>query len=381
MGLHEKVNGVHPLKVFFACVGGCIGIGNIVGVCTAVQIGGPGALFWVWVTALLGVMIKYGEVYLGVRHRVPALNGGYHGGPMYFLRKVFKRQFFPNLVCMLLCIYGVEIFQFNVVAYSVSTNLEWNYYAVVSVLLVLVIFASSGGVKRVGNISSMIIPLFVIVYLSMGFWVLIQNYTSIPHVMYDVFTSAFTGHSAIGGFVGSTIMMAMSNGIRRGAYSGDVGIGYASVIHSETQIKEPQKQASLVIFDIFLDTFAICTMSVLIIVVTDVWHQPVEPSHLVQIALQQYFPHMNIFMPFFLFLLGYSTINAYFVVGLSCAEYLLPKHGRKLYYVYACFALILFSFLNSSQALSVMSIIGCSLLIINSYGIYKLRKEINYDID
>lgn len=380
--VHNKnKGGVHPLQAFFACVGGCVGIGNIVGITTAVQIGGPGALLWIWVTAIAGMMIKYGEVFLGIRYRVANPEGGYNGGPMYFLQRVFKNSFIPNLVCVLLCIYGVEVYQFNVIVNSVTSNLNLNPYLVLAVLLALVIFAGSGGVRRVGNISGFIIPFFVVIYIGMGFWVLLHNYQNIPGVFKLIFDTAFTGHAAIGAFIGSSTMQAISQGVRRGCYTGDVGVGYASVIHSESFVKVPEKQASLVIFDIFLDTFMICTTSVLIILVTDIWHQPINSSLLVQTALAKYFPFMEWFMPLFLFLLGYSTINAYFCVGLKCAEYLNPQKGRAFYYVYAVLSLGAFALVDTSQAQTVMTIAGGLLLVFNCYGIFKLRNEISYNFN
>jgi AGCS family alanine or glycine:cation symporter len=376
----QNHEGVHPLKAFFACIGGCVGVGNIVGICTAVQIGGPGALFWVWVTAIVGTTIKYSEVFLGLRYRVQNKEGGYDGGPMYFLRPVFKNAWMPALVTLLLCIYGVEIYQFSIVTSTVSTNFDLNPYIVSSVLLLLVMYAGSGGVRRVGNISSAIIPVFVVLYIGMGLWVLAHHLTEMPGILAQVFTEAFTGSAATGGFAGSTLMMAMSQGIRRGCYTGDLGIGYASVIHSESSAKIPEKQASLVIFDIFMDTFLICTSSVLVILATGVWQQDLPTSMLVQTALSHYFPYMHYFMPIFLFLLGYSTINAYFCVGLKCAHFISPTYGRMGYYVYACCSLFVFSFVDSVQAQTVMTIVGGLLLAINCYGIYTLRQEISYDI-
>lgn len=370
--------GVHPLKAFFASVGGCIGIGNIVGVCTAIKVGGPGALFWLWVTALAGMMFKYAEVYLGIRFREHCPKGGFRGGPMYYLKQIFKGPFFPTLSAFLLCIYGVEIYQFRIVTQSITENFQINEYIVIFVLLFLVIAASSGGVRRVGSISSVIIPFFVIIYVSMGLWVLIMTIDTFPARLYDVLTSAFTGHAALGGFIGSTLMMAMSQGVRRGAYTGDVGIGYSSVIESQTLLTCPQKQASLVIFAMFLDTFVICTMTIFIILQTGVWSTSTPASMMVQTALETYFPYMEFFMPLFLFLLGYSTINAYFVVGLTCADYLSPKIGKKVFYLYAVSVLLLFSFSEPTEALSLMAIVGCLLLIINSYAIFKLRNEVDF---
>lgn len=377
------VRGVHPLKAFFASVGGCVGVGNIAGICTAVQIGGPGALFWIWVTAFAGMMIKYAEVYLGMKFRVPNNNGGYNGGPMYFLQHAFKSKtglFMAKLSALLLCIYGVEIFQFSVVTESIATNFSLNSYVVAVVLLFLVLFAGSGGIRRVGNISSTLIPAFVIIYLGMGTWVLLHHLDAIPSVVGQVFSSAFSGTAAIGGFAGSTLMLSISQGVRRGCYTGDLGVGYASVIHSESSAKVPQEQALLAIVDIFLDTFIICTTSVLLILLTNVWNEPVSSGMMVQIALSNYFPYMHFFMPFFLFLLGYSTINAYFCVGLKCADFLSPTKGKTLYYLYSVFVLLIFSFIGTIQAQSVMTIANGLLLMLNCYAIFKLRHEISYEI-
>lgn len=371
--------GVHPLKAFFACIGGCVGVGNLVSICTAVQFGGPGALFWIWITAIFGMMIKYAEVYLGLVYRVPNAEGGYNGGPMYFLQAAFSWKWVGSLAAFLLCIYGVEVFQFSVVVQSVSYNWGLNSYLVALVLLGLVVFAGSGGVRRVGNISSAIIPVFVFVYLGMGLWVLFLHLDKIPEMLFTIFQSAFTGHAAFGGFIGSTLMMTISQGLRRGCYSGDIAVGYASVINSETSAQVPQKQASLEFLGIAIDTFLICTTSIMLILVTEVWHQPIDVSLLVQTALQPHFAYMNYFMPFFLFLLGYSTINAYFVAGIKCAEYLSPTKGRKFFFAYAIIALFTFSFVETIHAQSVMAVAGGLLLVINSIGIFRLRKQIRFD--
>ena len=375
---HQK--GIPPIKAFFASIGGSVGVGNVVGVCTAVQIGGPGALFWIWMTAMAGAIVKYSEVYLGMRYRTTNNKGEYRGGPMYFLRQAIDKPWVSSLVCVLLCLYGVEIFQFNVVVNSISTNLDIHLGIVVAVMLLLVLFASKGGVRRVGTISETLIPIFVFSYVGMGAWILINNLDSLPSVFGTVISSAFSGHAALGAFAGSAIMSTISHGVRRGCYTGDIGIGYASVIHSESSIVVPEKQALLVIFEIFLDTFLICTSSVAVVLVTGVWQEPIEGSMLVQTALGQYFPYMHFFMPFFLFLVGYATINAYYCVGLKCAEFLLPKNGRMLYQIYAVVILAAFSFLDTLLAQSVMAIAGGMLLLINSVGIFMLRKKISFDL-
>jgi len=378
---HDDEAGIHPLKAFFASVGGCIGIGNIVVVCTAVQFGGPGALLWLWLTALVGMLLKYAEVYLGVKFRVGNSKGGWDGGPAYYLKRVFNHGFVPALVAMLLCVYGVEILQFNIVATSLTVNFGWSRPLVVVALLAAVLWVGGGGVRRVGDFCSAIIPFFTLCFVGMGMWVLMRNITVIPEVLGLVVKSAFTGHAAVGGFAGAGLLMTISHGVRWGCYSGDIGIGYAAVLHAETSSECPEHQAALTLFEIVLDTFVICSTSILIILVTGVWKEPIHVELLVQNALAQYFPYMNIFMPLFLLLLGFSTIVSYFCFGLKASDYLSPKWGRRVFYAYAIFTLALFSFVDTAYPRAVMSITGAMLLLINVLGIIHLRKEVNFKID
>ncbi len=380
--MHDsKKGGVHPLKAFFASIGGCVGVGNVVSICTAIQIGGPGALFWIWLTAIVGSMVKYAEVYLGLRYRVSNGEGGYNGGPMYFIQQVFKGAWAPIAVALFLCLYGIEIYQFNVVTESISTNTGISEPLIAFVFLLLILFAVSGGITRVGAISAAIIPLFVLMYVGMGLWVVFHNLHAIPGVLKEVFEGAFTGHAAMGGFIGSTLMKTMSQGIKRGCYASDIGAGYASVIYSESSVKVIEKQAALVIFDVFIDTFLICTTSVILILVTGVWKEPIDASMLVQTALGNYFPYMNFFMPFFLFLLGYSTINAFFFVGLKSAEFIGAKIGKAVYYAVAVAMFFIFSMMGTIQAQIVMTIAGGILLVINCFTIFMLRDRISFKFD
>lgn len=372
----KRGHGVHPLKAFFASLGGCVGIGNVVAVCTAVQIGGPGALFWIWVTAIIGIIVKYSEVFLGMKYRESNAHGGYSGGPMYYLRQVTQSQWILSLVAVLMCIYGVELYQFSIVTESLSENFGWNRFLVTAVFLALVAFAGSGGVNRVGEISGIIIPMFFFLYVGMAFWILALNIDLIPSVFYEVFSSAFSPPSAVSGVLGGSVMLTISQGVRRGCYTGDIGVGYAATIHSESAVERPEKQASLVVFEIFFDTFVICTLSILLILISGIWKEPLSASVLVQRTLAEYFPFVNFFMPLFLFLLGYSTVNAFFCFGLKSAEYLSEKYGRALFFTYALVSLAFSSIMDTSHAQAVMAISGGLLLIINCWGIFRLRHEV-----
>src|SRR3990167_2989687 len=212
--------GIHPLKAFFAAIGGCIGIGNIVGICTAVEIGGPGALFWTWIGGLCGMLIQYAEVYLGLTHRIKNKEHNYDGGPMYFLPLAYKTKWVAPFFCILFCIYGVEIFMFNVMASSLSINWGLNFHFIVVFLLIATIGVALGGISRVGEICSAVIPFFILLFLIMTLWVLAHHLTELPKLFYTIFKGAFTEQAAIGGFAGSTVGLAISMGLSRGAYSG-----------------------------------------------------------------------------------------------------------------------------------------------------------------
>lgn len=371
--------GVHPLRAFFASTGGMIGIGNVVGIVTAIQIGGPGALLWVWIAGIIGGIVKYCEIFLGFKYRTVNEQGGYDGGPMYFLKKAFGSRVIPLIVAALLCVYGVEIYQFSVITESISTNWQVDKWIVIVGLLAFVLYASLGGVRRIGTICSWVMPFFLFIYACMGLWVIVHEIPQIPSIFANVFVSAFTGHAAVGGFAGSSVALAIQHGVSRASYSADIGIGYDSIIQSESSATNPARQARLAILGVLIDNI-ICTFSILIVLTSGVWKalNPIEGSQLIQVALSSYFPFMEFFIPFFFIVTGYTTIIAYFVVGIKCASFLAPKWGRFVYLFYGTLSFIFFSFVPQNQALLVMSVSGSMLLMINLLGVFLLRKEISF---
>lgn len=377
----ESATAVHPLQAFFASIGGCVGIGNIVAITAAIQVGGPGALFWVWVTAIVGSIVKYAEVYLAIITRKTTSTAGFRGGPMYTLERAYNGLKWPGILfCLLMSVYGVEIYQFSVMTHAVAQSTSIPTAFVALALIVLVIYAERGGVQRVGTISSWLIPFFLVIYLSMGLYVLGSSYDLLPAVLSEVFNCAFSSTAAQGGFVGSALLMTISQGVRRGCYSSDIGVGYASIIHSESSVKDPVKQSSLLIVEVFLDTFVICTMSVLLVLVTGVWKESVDPSFLVQMALATKFPFVNYFLPIFLLILGYSTIITYYIAGMRTASFLSARYGRLLYTIYGAIAFFLFSFVSPIHSICVMSVVQFCLLILNISGIWRLREQLSFAI-
>lgn len=371
--------GTHPLRLYFASVGGMVGLGNIVGVITALLLGGPGGLFWLWAASIAGMLIKYSEIYLGIKFRVPNAHGGFDGGPMYYLKAAFKNRFLPFLVSILLCIYGVEVYQFLIITDSLSITFSIPKVVVLFFLLLAVLYTGIGGIRRLANICTILMPLFIITYILMCLWVIFSHIDKLPSILATVFYSAFNGHAAIGGFAGSTFILAAQNGIGRAVYSGDIGIGYDSIIQSETMSHQPEKQARMAIFSLATDSL-VCTMSMLVVLITGLWctTTPLQPSQYVAAALAQHFPYMEFFMAIFFFLAGYTTIIAYFAVGLKTARYLAPHKGPSVYIIFATLAFIFFSFFDQNKVILIMNVSGGLLMMINLAGIMKLRHKIKF---
>lgn len=378
-GSHEG-HGVHPMKAFWATLGGAVGIGNVVGICSAVQIGGPGAVLWVWFVAFVGVLLKYTEVYLGMAFR-QRHDGGWDGGPMFYLAKAFGPKFVPSLAAALLWVYGVEVYQFHVMVDSISLNWQIPRGFVVLTLLGLVFYTVRGGMSSLSQVASKVVPIMIGAYLTMTGYVIALHITQLPAVMASILKGAFTGHAAIGGFVGSSFMQTFSQGIARGCYASDIGIGYTSILHAESSETRPERQASLTFLGIFADILGMCTLSMILILVTGVWQQPLDQSMQVQQALSMYFPGMNWLMPVLIFFLGYSTVTAFFVFGLKCAHFLSPMYGQKLYYVYGFGALFIFSYCSTHHAMLLMSFSQLTLLLINITAFIRLHKHVKYQLD
>ncbi len=381
---HEQVQGVSSIKAFFASIAGCISIGNIIGVCAAVNIGGPGALVWMWIASLLGMVVKYSEIYLGISFRVKNHQGGYDGGPMYYLRHVDPSGFLSKAFCVALCIYGVEVYMFRMVTHTIVETWGWNRIVVVICLLALVFWTTAKGIESVGRVSSFVIPLFLFTFTGVSFWFFFKNSHLLISTFKLIFSSAFTGHAAMGAFAGSGLMLTIAQGMKRACYSADIGVGCASVIMSEADGEIiPEKQAAMAgIFSTFIDTFVVSTISFLLVSVSGLWNQGIHESRMVSTALSGYIPHITLVWPIFIFLLGFSSIISYFSAGGKAAKFLWASKGQYVYKLYAVCAFLLFSFIGSEEhIMTIMSTCGITLLLINLYGIFKLRSSISFTLE
>lgn len=384
--LSKDGKGLNPFRLYFASVGGMVGLGNIVGVVTAILIGGPGALFWLWIAAFAGMLIKYAEIYLGMKYRVPDGRGGYDGGPMLYLAEAFKSPFLkkavPLLFCGLLVFYSVEVFQFVVVVDTISNTWNLDRTVVMLLFLGLCLYGGLGGIRRLANIASTLMPIFIVGYLGIAFYVVgiyvFSDPTSFVTMIQDVFVSAFTGHAATGGFVGSSLIMAIQMGTSRAVYSGDLGIGYDSIIQSESRAQSPEIQATLSIFGVLTD-MVICTLSILVVLTTGVWTQGVSADQAISIAFAQHIPGADHFVALLLLVAGYSTLIAYLAVGNKILMRLGGRRGFWIYLIYSAVTFIAFSYLPQEKIYLLMTLSGGLLVITNLSGIWSLRSQISFN--
>lgn len=372
-------HGTSPIKLFFTSIGGMVGIGNIAVAATAVSLGGPGSVIWMWAVSFAGMLIKYSDIFLGIKYRVDNDENGYDGGPMYYLQKAFHSKIPSVVVCILFCIYGIEVLQFTMLSDEIHRTLDIDKNYVVFFLLIFVLFSSVGGVKRVANLCSAVMPPFLIAYIAVGFY-LFYIYSDEFFAMLPVIVdSAFNGHAAVGGAAGGGMLLAAQQGAARAVYSGDIGIGYDSILQSETRAKDPAKQARIAIIALFSDTF-ICTISCMITLVSGVWLQNGEmlPSSMVPEAIAKAIPNSEYLVLALLFIAGVTTITAYFVSGLKCAKFLSKKYGERIFTIIGTIAFIYFSSRAQTDVATIMSLSGGFLVFINLLGIIKLRNEINF---
>ena len=254
-----------------------VGVGNIVGVATAISIGGPGALFWMWITGLVGMASKYSEAFLGVRFRVADSKGNVSGGPQRYLSRgipgglgTFLAWFFT--IAAIIASFGIgNLTQGNAVAAGLEDTFDVSPTVTGAVMFVLVGAVLLGGISSIGRVTSAFVPLMILIYIGGGIVVLALHAGDIPNALGLIFNDAFTGTSATGGFVGSGIMLAMQMGVARGIFSNESGMGSAAIAAAAAKTTHPVRQGLVSMTQTFIDTIIVVTMTGLVIITTGVW--------------------------------------------------------------------------------------------------------------
>ena len=318
-----------------------VGVGNIVGVATAIALGGPGALFWMWITALVGMASKYSEAFLGVRFRVTDARGEQSGGPQYYLHRGFAEIFGRSgarvglvlsivfAVFAVLASFGIgNMTQGNAVATQLENSFDVSPVTTGIVLFVLTGAVLLGGIRAIGRVTAGFVPLMILLYIIGGLVVLVVNADQIPAAFGLVFSDAFTGTAAVGGFAGSAILYAIQMGVARGIFSNESGMGSAAIAAAAARTTHPTRQGLVSMTQTFIDTIIVVTFTGLVLVTTGVWQGGGDVAGTMTAdAFASAIPEGDKLVAVSIAFFAFSTILGWSYYGERCMERLVGARG------------------------------------------------------
>lgn len=319
-GSGEDSKKLTPFQAIAIAIGGVGGVSNISGVATAIATGGPGALFWLWIAALLGMVIKMAEVTLAVYYREDKGDGSYRGGPTYYMEKGLGEEHGFKFWKLFAVIFGGCIFLtwfITLQNYTVSEAVGSTFdlpLIVPSLIYVGGIYVIIiGGIKKVGQVASYLTPFMCIFYIIAGLIILVVKFEALPQAFAMIFKGAFTTQAASGGFLGATVTYAMRFGFARSVYSNEAGWGTTPMVHAAVNTDHPVKQGLLGAFEVFIDTIVICSLTALVVIVTGYWDSGLQGATLTLTAFQSVVgPVARIVIACSIFLFGLTTSTGWF---------------------------------------------------------------------
>ncbi len=325
---------VTAFQAVSTALAGTIGTGNIAGVATAIAIGGPGAIFWMWLAAIFGMTTKFTEVVLSIQYREKTPDNHYVGGPMYYIENGIGWKWLAVLFAAFgaLASFGIgNMVQSNSVSDALNTTFNVPPLATGIILAILSGLVIVGGIKRIGAFTEKLVPFMAAIYIVGGLIIIILNIGQVPAAIGEIFSSAFTGSAATGGFAGSTITLAMRYGVARGVFTNEAGLGSAPIAHAAATTDHPVRQGLWGIFEVFADTLVICTISGLLIVMSGLWDTGLEGAALTAAAFDHSLPGGKYIVSISIVLFAFSTIIGWQYYGERCIEYLFGPKSRLPY--------------------------------------------------
>lgn len=334
-----------PLEAISIAVGGSVGVGNIGGVATAIAVGGPGAVFWMWIAALLGMLIKTVEVTLAVYYRSKDESGGYYGGPTYYMQKGLGEEKGFKLWVLPALIFGIGVFssfiftmQNYTVSESINSTFNVNMIVISFIYLILSYIITAGGIKWLGKVAYRTVPFMCIFYIVGGLLIIFKNITALPETFGLIFSGAFTGTAAIGGFAGATFSHAIQLGMARSVFSNEAGWGTSPMIHASARTVHPVKQGLWGAFEVFVDTIVVCSITAITIIITGTWSSGLSGASLTLSAFENAFGYWGrVVLTIAIFLFGLSTTGgwyAYFEVLLRHLFSNKPEIKNKVFTIF-----------------------------------------------
>ncbi len=317
---------ITPFQALTAAMSATIGTGNIAGVGTAIALGGPGAVFWMWVTAFFGMGLKYSECLLSHKYRVIHDDGSISAGPMYYLEHGLGQKWLGIAFAFFATIasFGIgNMVQANSVAAPLHTFFNIPKLGTGIVIGVLVFSVIVGGIKRIGHFASRMVPAMALFYVVGACLVLYTNLGEIPAAFGLIFQDAFTGTAATGGFAGAAVAQAVRFGVARGVFSNEAGLGSAPIAHGAAKTKEPVRQGVVSMLGPFIDTLVICTMTALVILTSGIWKEGLSGSDLTAAAFNAGLPGVGGYIVTFgIVVFAFSTAVSWSYYGDRSVEYL-----------------------------------------------------------
>jgi len=318
-----------------------VGTGNIAGVATAISLGGPGALFWMWITGLFGMATKYSEALLAVKYREQDEAGNMRGGPMYYISKGLGWKWLGALFAVFAAVaaFGIgNMVQSNSVADAVHANFGVPLWVTGLVLAAATGLVILGGIKSIARVTQVFVPVMIVFYVLGGLAVVIVNFSLIPETFALIFKSAFTPTAATGGFLGALVMQTVRWGVARGVFSNESGLGSSPIAAAAAQTKNPVSQALVSMTQTFIDTIVICTFTGFVIISTGAWTSGETGAPLTSMAFSQGLPGEwgGLIVTIGLIFFAYSTILGWSYYGEKSMEYLLGSKSVKPYRIIFC---------------------------------------------
>jgi AGCS family alanine or glycine:cation symporter len=333
----DKKGDITPFQALMTALSATIGTGNIAGVATAITLGGPGAIFWMWVTALFGMATKYAEAVLAVKYRELDDRGRYVGGPMYYIKNGLKAHwrwlatafaFFGAIAA-----FGIgNMVQANSVADAVNSLFQIPSYYTAAALTLLSAIVILGGIQRIAEVAAKLVPMMATAYIAAALFIIVSEYQAIPQAFMLIFSHAFSETAVVGGFAGATVWAAIRFGVARGVFSNEAGLGSAPIAHAAAKTNHPVKQGMVAMLGTFIDTLLVCTMTALVIILSGAWSSGINGAALSSLAFISALPVVGGYIVVFgLVVFAFTTILGWSYYGERCAEYL---WGTKIIWPY-----------------------------------------------
>ena len=334
-------------SALFTAMSATVGTGNIAGVATAIALGGPGAIFWMWVMGFVGMATKYGEAVLAVKYRETDSNGSYVGGPMYYIKNGLGEKWkwlgFLFALFGTIAAFGIgNMVQSNTVANQLQNTLQIDPLTTGIIIASISGLVIIGGVKRISTFAATLVPIMAFIYIISALIIVIMNLNKVPEAFGIIIDSAFNGTAATGGFAGATVLMAIRFGIARGVFSNEAGLGSAPIAHAAAKTNSPVKQGSIAMLGTFIDTIIICSLTALVIVISGAWKSGDNGAVLTSNAFVYGLPAIGeSIITISLILFAFTTIIGWSYYGERCSAYIFGTKAIMLYRVLWLLSIIL----------------------------------------